>query len=168
MRAGIALLGVIVIALTVAVASASPIDRPQTFSLLEIDESDASSVINGFEFQRLPAAGDRFAFRSGLYKWAGTKRGARVGRDEGLCTFVRVSPSEQNFSADGLCSASAFLPGGQIHVQGIVRFTEGPTRIEIPVIGGTGSYANARGFLRIRDLGSGDSGHSNLEFHLLP
>jgi hypothetical protein len=36
------------------------------------------------------------------------------------------------------------------------------------VIGGTGAYANARGFINIRDLGTGESGHTSLTFHVLP
>ena len=165
MRAVFAFLASLAVILTVAVASASAISQPQTFSVLEVDESDAS-VSLGFDFQRLPKPGDRFGFKSGLYKRAGRTRGARIGHDEGLCTFTRASADQQNFSADGLCTASAFLPGGQIHVQGFVHFADGPTRFDIPVIGGTGTYAGVRGFLRVRDLGNGDN--SNLEFHLLP
>jgi hypothetical protein len=166
MRALLVLLGSLAIVLTVAVTSATAIDRPQTFSLLEVDESDIA--INGFDFQREPRAGDGFGFISGLYKWAGTKRGARVGHDEGVCTFLKVSLSEQNFSASAHCVASFFLPAGSVLVEGFIHFTEGPSRFEVPVGGGTGAYANSRGFARIRDIGAEDSGHSNVEFHLLP
>jgi hypothetical protein len=168
MRAGVALVGAIVAVFSIAAGSASGLSAPQTFSVLEVDESDQGNVIGGFEFQRLPAAGDRFSFKSGLYRWAGVKRGARIGRDEGICTFTHVSPDPSTFSADGLCTASAFLPAGQIHVQGFVHFSDGPTRLTLPVIGGTGRYAGVRGYLKVRDLGSGDSNNSNLEFHLLP
>jgi hypothetical protein len=154
--------------LAVAVPSASGLDRPQTFNLLEIDQSDQSTNM-GFEFQRLPRPGDRFAFKSALYKWAGTKRGARIGHDEGYCTFIRVAgTNERNLSIDGQCIASFFLPTGSIAVAGVVHFSEGPSRFEVPIIGGTRGYANVRGYISVRDLGSGDSGHSNIEFHLLP
>jgi hypothetical protein len=167
MRAALVVLGTIAAALAVALAPASAIDRPQTFSVLEIDESDASTNI-GFDFQRLPKPGDRFAFKSSLYRWAGQKRGARIGHDEGVCTFVRVSPSQENFSADAHCAAGLFLPAGEVLVEGFVRLSEGPARFDVPVVGGTGAYANARGFVRIRDLGNGNIGHSSMEFHLLP
>jgi hypothetical protein len=158
--------GTLLLVLSIAVASASAIDRPQTFSILEIDESDAS-VNLGFDFQRLPRPGDQFAFKSGLYKWSGTKRGARIGRDEGHCIFVRVTGDEQHLLLDAHCAASFFLPGGAVLVEAFLTLPEGPIKADIPVIGGTGAYANARGFVHIRDLGTGDIGHTSLTFHLL-
>ena len=165
MRKALALLGALVAVLSIAVTGASGIDRPQTFSLLEV--SGKETPIGGGE-QGPPKAGDGFASTSVLYKWAGRKRGARIGRDEVTCTFLRVSASEQQFSLDAHCTADIFLPAGTILIEAILHFTEGPGRFEVPVTGGTGAYANARGFVRVRDLGSGDLGHSNLEFHLLP
>ena len=167
MRVSLAFLGTLVVALSVAVASASPLDRPQTFSLLEVDQSDASTNLD-FDFQRLPKPGEGFAFKSSLYKWAGTKRGARVGRDVGVCTFVRVSPSQEHFSATAHCAAGIFLPSGQVLLEGFIELTEGPGNFDVPVAGGTGAYANARGFVHIRDIGAEDSGHSAMTFHLLP
>src|SRR5207302_704866 len=118
MRAVLALVAALAAVLSLAVTSASGIDRPQTFSLLEVDESDASTNL-GFDFQRLPKPGEGFAFKSSLYKWAGTKRGARVGRDVGVCTFVRVSPSQEHFSTTAHCAAGLPLgrPGapGRLH-----------------------------------------------------
>ena len=167
MLRGVALLGALAVAVPLVAAPASAIDRPQTLSVLEIDESDASTNL-GFDFERLPKPGDRFAFKSGIYKWAGTKRGARIGHDEGICTFVRVVGGEQNLSIDGHCAASIWLPSGSVLVEGFVRFAEGPVTADIPVVGGTGAYANARGFMHIRDLGNGDIGHTSLTLHLLP
>jgi hypothetical protein len=167
MRPLLALLATIAVVLAVVVGSASGLDKPQTFSVLEVDQSDASTD-TGFDFQRIPRAGDQFAFKSALYRWNGIRRGARIGRDEGICTFISIPTSGQQFPPSGVCTASAFLPGGQIHVQGVVSFPEGPARFEIPVIGGTGTYTGVRGYLRVRDLGTGDQGHTNLEFHLIP
>jgi len=36
------------------------------------------------------------------------------------------------------------------------------------VVGGTGLYANARGYVKTRDLGNGNSNNTSVEFHLLP
>lgn len=166
MRLVIALLASVAVVASLSVTPASAIDRPQTFSLLEINESDIQ--INGFDFQRGPRPGDGFGFVNGLYKWAGTKRGARFGHDEGLCTFLKVSATEQSFSASAYCTASFFLPAGTVLVAAFLHFTDGPGRFDVAVTGGTGAYANARGFVRIRDIGPEDSGHSSLEFHLLP
>jgi hypothetical protein len=122
---GVVAFGATVVALSVAVASASAINRPQTFSLLEIDESDAS-VNLGFDFQRLPRPGDQFAFKSGLYKWAGTKRGARIGHDIGRCAFVRVAGNEQHPSLTAHCAASFSLPAGSIIAEVFLNLPEGP------------------------------------------
>jgi hypothetical protein len=168
MRRALALLGAVTAVLAITVSGASGINRPQTFSLLEIDQSDASTDL-GFEFESGPKPGDRFAFKSSLYKWAGVKRGARIGFDKGTCTFIQVPATlQQNSTIWGNCTAGFFLPGGQIVGAAFIRFTDGPLNVDVPIIGGTGIYANARGYVHVRDLGSGDSGHSNLTFHLLP
>ena len=166
MRKVVALLGALVVMLSIAVTGASGIDRPQTFSLLEVGIGN-DTLLGGSE-QGPPKPGDGFVSTSGLYKWAGRTRGARIGRDEVTCTFLRVSATEQHFSADAHCTAEAFLPAGTILIEAILHFTDGPGRFEVPVIGGTGAYANARGFVRVRDLGNGEIGRTNLEFHLLP
>ena len=166
MRALLALFAAFALVVSVAVGAASGLDRPQNFSVLEIDETD--TALAGFDFQREPVPGDRFAFKSGLYKWAGVKRGSRVGHDEGTCTFIRVSATEETFSADAHCSAQFFLPTGSILVEAFAHFSDAPTNILVPVIGGTGAFANARGTVRIRDIGAEDSGHSAITFHLLP
>jgi hypothetical protein len=156
-----------VLTLGIAAASAAAADRARTLRLLEIDESDAS-VYLGFDFQRMPRPGDQFAFKSGLYKWAGGKRGARVGRDEGHCTLIRVAGDEQHLSVDAHCAASFFLPGGTVVAEAVLSLREGPLKADIPIVGGTGSYAGARGVLHLRDLGGGDVGHTSLTFRLLP
>jgi hypothetical protein len=54
-------------------------------------------------------------------------------------------------------------------VNGFGRFPfSGPAKFSLPVIGRTGSYANVRGYVDVRDLGNGNQGKSNIEFHLLP
>jgi hypothetical protein len=161
-------LAVLILPALLAVVLLAPpapgLTRPQTFSLLSVEAGGAE--IDNFDFRREPRAGDRFTFTDVLYKWAGSNRGARVGRVEGLCTFTKVAFRANDVGAH--CVASFFLPGGQIYVGGFIRFTEGPGNFHVPVLGGDGSYANARGYVRIRDLGGEDSGKSNNEFHLLP
>jgi hypothetical protein len=152
--------------LAVLVSPAAALSKPQTFSLLSV-ESNTESEIGGFGFQREPVPGDRFTFTDHLFKWAGAKRGAQVGRVEGLCTFTKISTTG-GFRATAQCVATFFLPAGQVAVEGFVTFTDGPLNFVVPVIGGTGAYANARGTVRIRDLGNGDTGKSNNDFHLLP
>src|SRR4051794_2028230 len=76
-------LALVVVSVAVWVASASAISSPQVFSLLAVDNGKAQPI-NGFMFQRAPAAGDQFVISEDLYKWAGTKRGAKVGSDIGV------------------------------------------------------------------------------------
>jgi hypothetical protein len=152
--------------LVVLALPASALTKPQTFSLLSV-ESGTESEIGGFGFQREPVPGDRFAFTDQLYKWAGVKRGAHVGRVEGLCTFTKISTSS-GFRATAQCAATFFLPAGQIAVEGFLQFRDAPLNFVVPVVGGTGAYANVRGTVRIRDLGNGDTGKSNNEFRLIP
>jgi Allene oxide cyclase barrel like domain len=168
MRLKLALL-VVPSALAVLAVAASPVSaiaKPQTFSLLSVEGT--GSEIGGFDFQREPVPGDRFAFTDQLYKWAGVKRGAHVGHDEGLCTFTKVNATSSSFHATAQCVATFFLPGGQVEVEGVLPIVEGPLNFVVPVIGGTGVYANARGTAHVRDLGNGNSGKQNNEFHLLP
>jgi hypothetical protein len=168
MRKALALLGAFVAVLAIAVTAASGISRPQTFSVLEIDQSDASTNI-GFDFQREPKPGDRFAFKSGLYKWAGVKRGARIGYDNGLCTFTRVAtPLTEHSTLTAHCVAGFHLPAGGVVAEGFLELTPGPLNVDVPVVGGTGAYANARGWVHVHDIGAEDSGHTALTFHLLP
>jgi hypothetical protein len=153
--------------MVVLVSPASAITKPQTFSLLSID-SGTEQPIGDFAFNREPRPGDRFSVVDYLYKWAGTKRGARVGRLEALCTFTHVQATEQTLRSSAHCGGTFFLPAGQVGVAGFLPITDGPLNFALPVVGGTGAYANARGWVHIKDLGNGNAGHSNNEFHLLP
>lgn len=111
-----------------------------------------------------PRPGDRVFLKDGLYAWKGAKRGARVGSVDSTLTFMST------FGARGATvevSGQMFLHGGSLRVEGIGRVGPGPNRFTLPIVGGTGSYAGARGTVELRDLGSsGDK--SVLDIHLLP
>jgi hypothetical protein len=62
-----------------------------------------------------------------------------------------------------------YLPGGTILAQGYGRINpDGPLKLTLPVVGGTGTYANVGGYVKTRDLGNGNLSKTNLEFHLMP
>jgi hypothetical protein len=153
----------IVAAGAVSTVPASAVTRPQVFSLVDVGETqtplDPGATLSETE---LPRLGSRFTFTDGLYKWAGRKRGARVGRLEGICTFTKIEP---RVAVTTFCTASWFLPAGRILGQAFIRFSEDASTFRVAVIGGTGAYAGARGFVKVHDL---RSGNSNNEFHLLP
>ena len=89
------------------------------------------------------------------------KRGARVGHIDGSCQIVSA------VSAAGAgtlsCAATAVLPEGRILFQGHDRL--GPLKT-FPITGGTGRYANARGWVSIKEIGF--SGKTANVFHLVP
>jgi len=166
-RYGVALvLGVLSVAVWVTAASA--ISSPQVFNLLDVSQN-VEQPIGGFTFDRPPVGGDQFAIYDKLYKWAGTKKGAPAGRVVGLGTFQ--TGFGENFSqrATVLFVAQAYLQGGSVLVHGYGETNpNGPSTFTLPVVGGTGKYDNARGYIVVRDLGNGNSSKSNVEFHLLP
>jgi hypothetical protein len=145
----------------VVVGTGSAITGPKVIRAVSIGGVDVNLDSKGE-----PKAGDRFYSTSALHSWAGTKRGNRVGREEVFCTFTAVH-FERGW-ASVFCTAQWFLPGGSVSAQAFLRFTDGPQKITVPVTGGTGVYVNASGWVAIRDIGSGESGNSDLAFHLQP
>jgi hypothetical protein len=145
------------------VAPAAALTRPETFSLIDV-EASMTALDPGANFSEnaLPVLGSRFTFVDRLYRWAGQRRGGLVGRIEGLCTFTAA---EARVGVTVFCTASWHLPRGQILGAAFIRFAENVSAFRVPVIGGTGAYANARGFIEVRDL---PSGNSNNKFHLSP
>jgi hypothetical protein len=163
------ILALVVVSVAIWVVSASAISSPQTFNLLEVETSYGDQPIGGFGFDRPPVGGDQFAFNHNLYKWAGTKKGARAGHLQVLGTFVTGFGSDFSRKATALIDAQAYLQGGTVFAEGYGTFnSDGPSKFTLPVVGGTGTYANVRGYVNVRDLGDGNQGKSNLEFHLLP
>ena len=91
------------------------------------------------------SAGDSIVFTNRLVNaqaQLGKPRGAAVGRDAVRVTFIARGFAE--------IAGTAFLPNGKIVVAGAVRESAGADYI--PVVGGTGTYANARGVVIVRDL----------------
>jgi hypothetical protein len=151
------------------VTSSSAISSRQVFSLLDVTARDLPLGDFSFENQRPPAGGDQFAFLDDLYKWDGTERGARAGRVRGTGTFITGFGRDFSQRALVFFSAQAYLKGGTLLVQGYGTVNaRGPSKFTFPVTGGTGIYANARGFVKVRDLGDGNQDKSNIDFHLLP
>jgi hypothetical protein len=161
--------GAVALLAMVWATSALALTGPRVFSLLDVSNDSGVEPIGGFTFNRPPAAGDRFPIRDDLYKWAGTKRGARVGSVEGIGTFLTSFGADFSRHATVLFVVQAHLPGGTLLVEGYGRINpRGRSRFTFPVTGGTGVYSNARGYVTVRDLGTGDEGKSNVDLHLTP
>ena len=154
-------LALVIVSVAVWIASASASSSPQVFSLLGV--SQPAQPINGYMFGRAPRAGDQFGIADNLYKWAGTKRGARAGHDQGIGTFQNVGKTSQT----ALFTVTVYLSGGTMFVEGMDKTINGPSSLTLPILGGTGKYAGASGYVAVRPLGT-NGNNSNLEFHLLP
>jgi hypothetical protein len=161
-----------VAALVVSVAfwapSASALKEPRTFSLLEIDATEAP--LGDFTFNRAPVPGDQFTETNVLYRWTGAKsKGARVGRDRVLLTFVTGFGAKFTHRATILAIGQVYLPDGTLIAEGYGSIPpDGPHRFELPIVGGTGVYENARGYMTTQGLGNGRTPRTKLDFHLLP
>jgi hypothetical protein len=150
--------------LVIGVSAASGLDEPEVIRVVDVEERFVPIDEEAFGEQDAPVAGARFAFFDGLYQWAGTRRGERVGRLDGFCTFTYVNLAA--FIANAYCTAEAAFRNGRVLVAGFLRFSEeGPETFVVSVVGGTGRYANARGTLTLRELGGGKSA---AVFRLLP
>jgi hypothetical protein len=80
-----------------------------------------------------PSAGDTFTF-------TGTLEGHQNGTEQGACTFTTATVTQ--------CSITAFLPAGQVLFEGPLPFDQ--THFQVPIAGGTGQYARARGYADVR------------------
>jgi hypothetical protein len=94
--------------------------------------------------------GDSLMGTYDLYRWAGSKRGARIGQGQVICILATRTT--------GNCMGSLGLPGGTIRTLGYVDFDD---RVdEVAVIGGTGAYVGAQGTFLLQHLGGQDSGRA--------
>ena len=159
------LLAVIVVAVGISIAvgasSASALVKPRVFTLLEVE--GAQQPLGDFDFTRPPVGGDRFVATNTLYRWTG-KKGIRVGRDRVLFTFMNGFGENLSHRAVVLFQAQVYLPDGAIFVEGYGSLrADAVSKLELPVVGGTRVYANARGYLKVRG-----ARRTLLEFHLTP
>ena len=150
----------VVVSVAVWVASASAAGNPKVFSLLAVDNGKGQPL-NGFMFDRAPHAGDQFPISEDLYAWAGVKRGTRVGSDAGVGMFLTATKT----GGSTVFNVQANLPGGTVIVSGIGPATNGPSSFTLAVIGGTGKYADAHGYVKVRGMAGNKT---SLSFNLLP
>jgi hypothetical protein len=159
------LVAVVFAALAVAVgaSSAPALVKPRVFTLLEVE--GPQQPLGDFDFDRAPVGGDQLIASNTLYRWTG-KKGIRVGRDRVLFTFMTGFGANFSHRATLLFQGQVYLPDGTIFAEGYGSLApNGPTRLELPIVGGTRIYANARGYVKVRDI---SGGRTLLEFHVMP
>jgi hypothetical protein len=141
--------------------SALAIDGPRTLRLVEVSIPKNDTPLGDFRFDRPPASGDRFVVTNALFR-----DGKRIGRVKVFHTFVTGFGPKFARKATVLFVAQAYLPDGTILAEGYGQVSaNGPAKLSIPILGGTGSYANVRGDLDVRTL---SENKTQLDFHLLP
>ena len=147
---GLVLASLVLVALAVAATPGAAV-KPQTISLLMVDKSIVD--IGVVDPNSPPKVGKQFVIESDFYKWNGSKRGAHVGTLQAFCTFTRITGN----GYWEICTGAALLPGGTITVAG--SLLQGPL-FDIAVVGGTGVYTGARGYVRFKSIGNGNTGKS--------
>ena len=146
MKAGLAAAAALAV---LALAPPAGAVKAQKIPLLEVQTEFIGTV--GWDGNSVPSVGQGFIDRSDLYKWKGTARGAWVGTLNASCTFVSIDASSFNFKA--MCTASANLPGGRLSVSGLYY----GSGTKIPIVGGTGAYTGAKGYVTLKDIGGANS-----------
>lgn len=96
-------------------------------------------------FQTMPKPGQGFVIESDLYRWRGLKRGTHVGTLQAFCTYIGFTGRNGSL----VCTGGMTLPAGKITVAGAIRQSD---LFEIPIVGGSGAYAGAQGYVRVRSI----------------
>jgi hypothetical protein len=158
-----AVLAAIAVFVAVGASSASALVKPRVFTLLEVE--GPQTPLGDFNFDQAPVGGDQIIASNTLFHWNG-KRGIRVGHDRVLFTFVTGFGPNVSHRATVLFQAQVYLPDGSIFVEGYGSISpDGPVRLDLPVVGGTRIYSNARGYVKVRDI---SGGRTLLNFHVEP
>ena len=151
-----------VVTMAVAVVwalSASATSGPTTITLHEVSIPKNDRALGDFTFGRPPVAGDQFVSKNALYEG-----GARVGHSEILHTFITGFGPKFTHKGTILFVAQVFLQQGTLLVQGYGQVDpNGESRFTLPVVGGTGAYSGARGYLNVRKV---SDSKTTLEFRL--
>lgn len=139
--------------LVVGASSGSVTKQPRVLRFLSVSTPEQFIPIDGFSEKAPPKLGARFIFRATLLnrgRQFNRPSRTRVGRLDSLCTVISQE------AGDSLCAITAHIPDGYILASGAVRITRD---VDIfAVVGGAGAYGNARGTLKVTQLGRAKSG----------
>jgi hypothetical protein len=146
---GASALGAVLVA-ALAIPGAQALDRPGVVTVTAVGSRHTHVDLG----PKGKSVGDQDQYSSLVYNKRVTP--TAIGRGSMLCTTV--SSSNQS------CSATYFLPKGEIVVQGVI----GSRLIyALPVVGGTGLYDNVRGTLTVTSLRRAPSVRELLVFRLV-
>ena len=151
----LAALCLVLIAIPVAAGAATSATKSFTFHLVE--KQVAFNFIDNPPrqgFNQAPLVGDQFAFNSNLL----TRSGAHAGSLGATCTVT-----QGGIHASGPCSGIFALAGGQL--MAMARFTYSNAPNEVVIVGGTGVYRGATGYVTSVSRGE-NSPYSDDTFHI--
>lgn len=142
----------------VGVVSSAAAVKPQTISLLEVDTFFAGTGGYNTASNTPPSPGQGVTFSGTEYKWSGKKRGAPLGHLQVVCTVTTGST--------GLCNGIISLPSGSIELLGAANFSSNAPS-DVSVVGGTGSYVGAQGYMHTKNIGGQNAGMSSNVIHII-
>jgi len=144
---GAAFVSVLLLALVFAAGASSAV-KPLTLNLLEVQT--AFTPTGGLDptYNTVPKVGQGFVIESAFYKWNGTKRGAQVGTLQVVCTTTKQN-SAPSYQGWVICTGAALFGGSQVAVAGSIKQSN---NFSIPIVGGTGVYAGARGYVQVESI----------------
>ncbi len=135
-------------ALGLAVLGAGAAGTPTVIHVIEHATTDTVTDTGA----KGDSVGDLLTFANAVYDRTDTKRS---GHDQGLCTRTVVGSAWE-------CWWTTFLVGGQITVEG--PFYDKRNSV-LAITGGTGSYADVRGYMELRSRAGGTK--YDFVFHLM-
>jgi hypothetical protein len=151
----LAAVSLVAIALSLVAAATASAATSLTFHLVEKQV--------GFNFidnpprqgpNQPPLMGDQFAFTSDLL----TKSGAHAGSISATCTVA-----QGGIHTSGPCTGVFALKGGQLMAMARFTFSNAPT--EVVIVGGTGVYRGATGYVTSVSRGE-NSPYTDDTFHI--
>jgi len=156
-KLGLVLVSVAVGVLVGGAVSSWAAVEPQTISLLEVDTSYAG--VGGYDTlgSAPPSVGQGVTFGGTVYRWAGTARGAAVGHVQAVCTVTSAR--------EAVCEGLVTLPAGTLVLVGPANLSGGAS--DIPVVGGSGGYVGAEGYMHSAPIGGQNSNQSADVIHLV-
>jgi hypothetical protein len=121
----------------VSLASASPVAKPRTLTLISADTGQGELYIDAGP--KGESAGDTIIFSELLFARARAKK--PIGHVEVVCINTSLNAAR--------CNGTLFLASGKIEAAGAIHFRK---TFRIPVVGGTGAYSGTGGELQVTEL----------------
>lgn len=129
-----------------AAGSSAATPRPQTLRVLEVATSFVGTGGFNATGHTPPAVGQGVVIKASLFQVSNHKPGVRYGLLHIRCTFT-------NSTGASVCTAIASLPAGKLVVSGLSPGNS-TKPYTLPILGGSGRYAGARGHIAIKPIGN--------------